>query len=95
MSKSWWVRILTYLNEPSCKKILTGPEDKILHEPKIHQSWSVTERDISEIFRDGRQVGLDVSPGAGTTANRLSSTSCVDFHYSFIRVRHLEVAKIA
>ena len=54
---------------------------------------SVTERDISGTSRGVREVHLDDSPGVGTIVNRLSSVSSVDFHYSFVRVRHLEVTK--
>ena len=63
--------------------------------PKIDLDPSVTERDIRKYFRAVPEVGLDASPGAGTTANRLSSSSWVDFHYSFVRVGHLDTTKIA
>ena len=56
---------------------------------------AVTERDISNYFRGVPEVGLDGSSGAGTTVNRLSSTSCVDFRYSFVRIRHLGTTKNA
>ena len=54
---------------------------------------SVTQNDKSGALRAAPEVGLDASPGAGTTANRLSSSSWVDFHYSFVRVGHLDMTK--
>ena len=63
--------------------------------PKSDLDPSVTERDIRKYFRAVPEVGLDASPGAGTTVNRLSSLSCVDFHYSFVRDGRLDVTKPA
>ena len=63
--------------------------------PKIGRGGSVTERDISKYFRGAPEVGLDASSDTGTTANRLSSSSCVDLHYSFVPVRRLGVTKVA
>ena len=56
--------------------------------------WSVTERDKRRRLRGAREVGLDGSSEVGTIENRLSSTSCVDFHYSFVQVRHLDPLKL-
>ena len=56
--------------------------------------WSVTERDKPKYFRAAQEVDLDASSGVGTIVNRLSSVSCVDFHYSFVRVRHLDATNI-
>ena len=54
---------------------------------------SVTERDISGTSREAPEVGLDASSGAGIIVNRLSSLSSVVFHYSFVRVGHLDMTK--
>ena len=62
-------------------------------DPNLTGNRSVTERDISGTFRWAPEVDVDASSGAGTIVNRLSSLSSVDFHYSFVRVGHLEVTK--
>ena len=62
-------------------------------DPKLTGNRSVTERDISGTLRGAREVSLEALSGAGTTVNGLSSLSSVEFHYSFVRVRHVHVTK--
>ena len=75
--------------------VMTGFVWKSRDGPKIDRKSSVTERDIRKYFRGAMEVGPDTTSGTGTIETRLSSSSCVDVYYSFVRVRRLNVTKDA
>ena len=59
-----------------------------------HFLASVTQRDRPKYFRRAHDVGLDPSSAALCAVNRLSSTSCVEFHDSFIWGKRLDRVKM-
>ena len=54
---------------------------------------SASEDITSEKYDRIELASWVISRGIGTNANRLSSTNCVDFHYSFVWIRHLHATQ--
>ena len=60
---------------------------------KLTGKMTVTERDIRKYCRCAKKILPGAFSGVRTIVNRLSSTSWVDFHYSFVQNRRKYIPK--
>ena len=51
------------------------------------------ERDTPKYFRSRSERDLEASPAGRSATNRLSSTNCIEFHFSFVWIRHSDTTK--